>query len=81
MVNTAHSQSATAVELIFIGDRFYSESGSRMSSIYTADGKQYHWGFVTADLRDGREVHIRPATDAEREPYERQLENITSRAG
>ena len=62
------------VELIYIGDDFYRKSRTMMSCIYTLEGKRYDWGFVQCDLRDGKSVSIRPATPAEREPYERELE-------
>lgn len=64
------------LELIFIGDHFYSESGSWMSSIYHLDGRRSDWGKVNVALREGRDVHIRPATDEELEHYEKQLVEI-----
>ena len=58
------------VKLVFIGDRFYSESKTMMSSIYHEDGRRYDWGFVNINLRDGKTVKIRPATPLEMEHYE-----------
>ena len=59
--------------MIFIGEDFYFESGTMMSSIYTTDGKRFDWGFVKEALREGKNVSIRPATDEERKPYEKEL--------
>jgi hypothetical protein len=67
-----------SVNLIFIGDRFYSESGTVMSSLYTKDGTRYDWGFVNRDLRSGRTVNIRPATAAELRSAERNLAQIVA---
>ena len=60
------------VELIYIGDNFYRESRSTMSSIYEVTGdpfkrkwKRWDWGFVSVALRNGDEIKIRPAN-----PYE-----------
>ncbi len=52
------------VELIFVGDNFYMQS-TIMSPIYTPDWQRYDWGLVARDLRDGKEVHIRPASPEE----------------
>jgi hypothetical protein len=63
-------------KLIYIGDDFYSKSKSAMSCIYKAkhDGyERYDWGFVQRDLRDGKEVTIRPATHAEVKFFEDKL--------
>lgn len=61
------------IKLIYIGDHFYSESKTMMSSIYTLGGHRYDWGFVQRDLKAGHSVEIRPATPAELIPYERAL--------
>lgn len=61
------------IELIFIGDRFYVESGTMMSSIYHLNGQRSDWGMVNVALRKGITVQIRPATKEEIEPYEREL--------
>lgn len=56
------------VDLIYIGNDFYADSGTIMSSIYeiTEDGwRRSDWGDVQIALSVGREIHIRPATDAE----------------
>ena len=64
------------MELIYIGDDFYHESGTIMSSIYDIHGYRQDWGKVQCALRDGESVHIRPATPQEREPYLKHLEKI-----
>ena len=66
------------INLIFIGDRFYSESGSWMSSLCTVEGLRFDWGKVTCALMEGHEVHICPATAKEIEHAEKQLAEITS---
>jgi len=64
------------MKLIYIGDHFYRESGTLMSSLYTEDGKRSDWGFVSSALHNGENVEIRQVTDAEREYYETQLSKI-----
>lgn len=54
------------VNLIFIGEEFYSKSGTSMSSLYEeGTWARYDWGFVSRDLGNGTAVNIRPATDEE----------------
>ena len=53
------------IKLIYIGDTFYSETSTAMSPIYHEDGRRSDWGKVSVALRNGDEVHIRPANDAE----------------
>lgn len=64
------------MKLIYIGDHFYIESGTMMSSIYTEDGKRMDWGFVQCALREGKTVNIRPATQAEIDSYEGKLARL-----
>lgn len=61
------------MKLIYIGDHFYWQSGSAMSSLYTEDGRRSDWGFIQTALKNGEPVEIRPATNAERAPYEARL--------
>ena len=61
------------MELIYIGENFYGDSGTIMSSIYTVDGERSHWGKVQLALEKGESVHIRPATDLELLPYKNKL--------
>lgn len=65
-----------SIELIFIGDDFYLQSGTSMSCIYTVDGHRYDWGFVQRDLRAGKSITIRPATVEELQPYIQHLNEI-----
>ena len=67
------------MELIFIGTEFYHESKTAMSFIYTVDGKRSDWGFVQIALREGKSVHIRPATEKELEFYRMHLRAIKAR--
>lgn len=67
------------MELIYIGDEFYSRSRTMMSSIYTIDGKRSDWGFVSLALKSGESVSIRPATEEELIPYKKMLEEMESR--
>ena len=64
------------MNLIYIGDHFYAESGTMMSSIYTEDGRRTDWGFVQCALRDGQIVNIRPATQIELDGYEAKLSRL-----
>lgn len=64
------------MKVIFIGDHFYEESGSIMSSIYIRPPHRYRgnidaymrtdWGQVQIALREGKEVQITQATEIER---------------
>lgn len=69
------------MDCIFIGDKFYDESGTMMSSIYQidTDGEGYHrtdWGQINICLKNGGSVNIRPATPNETEIFEIQLLKI-----
>ena len=64
------------VNLIYIGDKFYFESGTSMSSLYSEDGERHCWATVDLALKDGKEVCIRPATDAEFVRYQRKLDQF-----
>lgn len=64
------------MKLIYIGDHFYSESGSLMSPIYGEDGSRSDWGKVQMALRQGDEVSIRQATQQERDFYEARLSRM-----
>lgn len=65
------------VFLVFIGERFYKESQTLMSSIYriTRDGswQRYDWGFLQLDISAGKEIRIRPATEKEIKFFEAKL--------
>jgi len=64
------------MELIFIGDHFYRESNTMMSSIYDIKGNRQDWGTVGNALRSGDSISIRPATDAEIGKFERYLREL-----
>lgn len=64
------------MNLIYVGDHFYWESGTVMSSIYTEDGSRSDWGGVQLALKNGETVHIRPATQNEIDRYEARLARI-----
>lgn len=64
------------LNLIFIGTKFYFESGTRMSSIYDETDNRSDWGFVQVHLSNGGEVHIRPATSTELAYYQVKLDRI-----
>ena len=56
------------MNVIFIGESFYNESGTSMSSIYEIEEetlKRTDWGFVQKALGEGESVNIRPANDSE----------------
>lgn len=54
------------VNLFYIGDNFYWESKTMMSSIYECNTyKRYDWGFVQRDLREGKNINIRHANEME----------------
>ena len=57
-------------KLFHIGNRFYVESRTMMSSIYHEDRdnpQRWDWGLVSTALVNGEAVHIRPANEAEME--------------
>lgn len=70
------------IRAIYIGDRFYWDSGTSMSSLvritFDLDGRmrghRFDWGDVTQALKRGEEVHIRPATASELRKAEETLE-------
>jgi hypothetical protein len=62
--------------LIYIGDHFYYESGSVMSSVYLEDGTRFDWGKLKVALSNGEEIHIRQATNEECGYYERKLRQL-----
>ena len=64
------------MRFIYIGDHFYRESGTVMSSIYYETGERSDWGFVQRALRDGEDVEIRQATQQEKDFYEAKLSRM-----
>lgn len=69
------------MNLIFVGNKFYQESGSMMSSIYQVVGDKLYrqdWGKVQIALSEGQEVHIRPANEIEMAWAEKKLAECKS---
>lgn len=64
------------MKLIYIGDHFYHESGTMMSSIYGEDGTRSDWGKVQVALRAGQPIEIRQATQQEQAFYEAHLSRM-----
>jgi hypothetical protein len=57
------------IELVYIGEEFYTLSKTAMSSIYVIEDGQftrYDYGFLRRDLVLGHEFHIRQATPEEK---------------
>lgn len=56
-------------EIFYIGHKFYTKSGTMMSSIYEIGKKGEYirsdWGLIQTILERGDSVHIRPATKEE----------------
>ncbi len=67
------------MELIYIGERFYSKSGTIMSSIYDIFGIRQDWGKVQLALKNGESVNIRPATEKELEQYYEYYKSLTGK--
>ncbi len=68
------------INLIYIGEKFYSLSNTEMSSIYTKESFQrYDWGYVQADLKAGNIINIRPASPKELVMAENKLIKIKER--
>lgn len=69
------------LKLIYIGDHFYRDSKTMMSSIYTEDRRRSDWGFVQVALRAGKNVEIRQATEIERAFFDEKLAEIKAKHG
>lgn len=70
------------INLIHVGDYFYSKSGTSMSSIYVeGTWERYDYGFVQRDLDRGNTVNIRPANDEELGKAHRMLKEVQERRG
>jgi hypothetical protein len=65
----------------YIGEEFYGASGTMMSSLYTESGFRSDWLAVRMALEEGREVHIRQATDAEMlKAYQKLHEHLSKKS-
>lgn len=69
------------IKLFYIGDEFYWESGTVMSSLYNVDTKErWDWGKVQLFIRsENNEVLIRPANEEEMKWAKNKLANIKIR--
>ena len=65
------------MRVVFIGENFYMESGTAMSSMYEklpgGSYKRTGWGFIRVALQKGDDVHIVPATQRETDHFTRIL--------
>jgi len=65
--------------VIFIGNNFYYESGTVMSSLYkivSGGYERYDWGFAERDLADGKSIRIRPADEQEMAIFNAELAEL-----
>ena len=63
-------------KIVYIGNEFYSKSGTVMSSIYEIINKEYYrtdWGKVQIALGNGCKISIRPATKSEMKRFNKEL--------
>lgn len=68
-----------SLKLFHIGDKFYTQSGTMMSSIYQQKTKERcDWGKVQLALSAGTKVSIRPATEAELKWAEQELKKANA---
>lgn len=75
----SRKNSREIVNVFYIGDHFYLSSGTIMSSIYLENGIRTDWGKIQIALREGKDVRIRQATDAELLDAYKQLSYIQSK--
>ena len=57
------------LDIVFIGDRFYTDSGTMMSPLYRKVNGEFHrydYGFMARDLAKGMGVNIRQACPEEK---------------
>lgn len=66
--------------IFYVGDQFYLESGTHLSSLYNENGQREDWGKVSRYLANGKTVIIRPATDVELGRMYRKLQEIKTRS-
>ncbi len=62
--------------VIYIGEKFYFESGTMMGKLYLEDGTRYDWGKASLDLKAGKTLTIRPANELELAIAHRKLREI-----
>lgn len=67
------------MKCVFIGERFYHESSTMMSSVYILSNNKFSrtsWGDISQALTAGKKVEIRPAHKKEIAFFEKQLESL-----
>jgi len=67
------------MEVVFIGNNFYQESATMMSSVYELKNGRFYrtdWGFIEIALENGNSVNIRPANEFEMETFLTKLEGL-----
>lgn len=79
MVRRINVPKPKTIKLVHIGDRFYRDSYTAMSSLYTEDGIRFDYGFVQIELAKGNNVTIRQATPKELIKYEKFLAKCRKR--
>jgi len=63
------------LKLFYAGEKFYWESGTMMSALYSEDGRRSDWGEVEQALKKGLTVLLRPATTDELAQLEERLKH------
>ncbi len=53
------------IKVVYIGGEFYTESQMVMASMMLEDGTRFCLGDIEMELREGKTITIRPATDGE----------------
>jgi hypothetical protein len=64
------------MNLYYVGDRYYSQSKTVLGILYDDAGNRSDWGFVSAALRKGESVHIRPASGEEMRAMDKRLDEV-----
>lgn len=59
----------------YFGDKYYHQSSTMMSSLYTDKGDRYDWGFLQRDVSNGEDVVVKKATPAMIKWADEQLES------
>ena len=71
--------SKKTINLVYVGQRFYTDSSSSLSSIYDEDFNRYDYGFLQRDLALGHNVTIRQATGLEIDYMDQKLQEHQKR--
>lgn len=65
-----------SIELFYLGNRYYQESGSRIGEFYDTKGGRRDWQFIRHCINKGESVVIRPANKAEIKIAENELAKL-----